>query len=64
MSEATPAPARQILLQRIYLKDASVEVPLAPQVFTRPWSPKVDVQVGTTTSAKAFVVTNMADETL
>jgi preprotein translocase subunit SecB len=56
MSEpATAAPAaapnRQILLQRIYLKDASVEVPLAPQVFTRAWTPQVDVQVGTTTTA-------------
>lgn len=43
----TPAPARQVLLQRIYLKDASVEVPLAPQVFTRQWTPQIDVQVGT-----------------
>jgi len=43
----TPPPARQVLLQRIYLKDASVEVPQAPQVFTRQWTPQVDVQVGT-----------------
>ncbi len=36
MTEATPAPAqRQITLQRIYLKDASVEVPQAPQVSGR-----------------------------
>ena len=39
--------ARQVLLQKIYLKDASVEVPLAPQVFTRPWQPQLDVQVNT-----------------
>jgi preprotein translocase subunit SecB len=44
---ATPPPARQVLLQRIYLKDASVEVPQAPQVFTRQWNPQIDVQVGT-----------------
>lgn len=45
---ATPPPAaRQVLLQRIYLKDASVEVPQAPQVFTRQWTPQLDVQVGT-----------------
>ncbi|MDR3417791.1 MAG: protein-export chaperone SecB [Nevskia sp.] len=50
MSEAPPATARQILLQRIYLKDASVEVPLAPQVFTRPWTPQVEVQIGTATT--------------
>jgi preprotein translocase subunit SecB len=42
-----PAAARQVLLQRIYLKDASVEVPQAPQVFTRQWTPQLDVQVGT-----------------
>lgn len=49
MSDPNPVPpARQVLLQRIYLKDASVEVPLAPQVFTRQWNPQVDVQVGTT----------------
>ncbi|HZR36549.1 MAG TPA: protein-export chaperone SecB [Nevskia sp.] len=48
MSEQAPTPpARQVLLQRIYLKDASVEVPQAPQVFTRQWTPQVDVQVGT-----------------
>ncbi len=53
MSEDLPAaPARQVLLQRIYLKDASVEVPLAPQVFTRQWNPQLDVQVGTTTTLR------------
>lgn len=43
----TPAAqnTRQVLLQKIYLKDASVEVPLGPQVFTRPWQPQIDVQV-------------------
>ncbi|AXQ27421.1 protein-export chaperone SecB [Solimonas sp. K1W22B-7] len=46
---ATPgaAPARQVLLQKIYLKDASLEVPLAPDVFTRQWQPQLDVQVNT-----------------
>jgi len=38
---------RQVMLQRLYLKDASVEVPQAPQVFNRQWTPQVDVQVGT-----------------
>lgn len=41
-----PAP-RQILAQKIYLKDASLEVPLAPQIYTRPWQPQVDVQLAT-----------------
>lgn len=52
---AAPAPAanpadaasRQVLLQKIYVKDASLEVPQAPQVFTRAWQPTLDVQVNT-----------------
>ena len=44
---AGAAPQRQVLLQKIYCKDASLEVPLAPQVFTRQWQPQVDVQVNT-----------------
>lgn len=39
--------SRQVLLQKIYVKDASLEVPQAPQVFTRPWQPTLDVQVNT-----------------
>ena len=44
MSE-TPAPQKQLLLQKVYVKDASLEIPLAPQVFTRQWQPQLDVQV-------------------
>ncbi len=44
---AAGTPQRQVLLQKIYCKDASLEVPLAPQVFTRQWQPQVDVQVNT-----------------
>jgi preprotein translocase subunit SecB len=53
MAEPTPTPAatdpnaRQVLLQKIYLKDASLEVPQAPGVFTKTWQPAVDVQVNT-----------------
>jgi preprotein translocase subunit SecB len=46
-TNAPQADARQVALQKFYVKDASVEVPLAPQVFTRPWQPQVDVNVGT-----------------
>jgi preprotein translocase subunit SecB len=59
MAEATPN-TRQVLLQRIYLKDASLEVPLAPQVFARQWNPQVDVQVSAATmplEAPLFQVT-------
>ena len=39
------APSRQLLVQKVYPKDASLEIPLAPQVFTRQWQPQLDVQV-------------------
>jgi preprotein translocase subunit SecB len=51
MPENTSSPQRQVLLQRIYLKDASLEVPLAPQIFARPWNPKMDVEIGTSANA-------------
>jgi len=46
---ATPPTAepRQVTLQKLFLKDCSLEVPQAPQVFTRPWQPQVEVNVGT-----------------
>lgn len=44
---ATPANAVQVVLQKIYLKDASLEIPLAPQIYTRNWQPQLDVQVTT-----------------
>jgi preprotein translocase subunit SecB len=42
----TPAP-KQVVLQKIYVKDASLEIPLAPQIYTRTWQPQIDVQVTT-----------------
>ena len=44
---AAQAPNRQVLLQKIYIKDASIEVPLAPQIFTGNVQPQIDVNVGT-----------------
>ena len=46
-----PAGLKQVVLQKIYLKDASLEVPLAPQIYTRQWQPQIDVQVTTTLQA-------------
>jgi len=40
-----PLAPRQIVLQKVYIKDASLENPLAPAVFTRSWQPQLDVQV-------------------
>ena len=50
---ATQTALKQVLLQKIYVKDASIEVPQAPNVFSRPWKPNVDVQVSTAISAAA-----------
>lgn len=39
---------RQVTLQKIYLRDASVEVPQGPRVFTREWQqPRIDVDLDT-----------------
>ena len=40
-----PVSPRQLVLQKVYVKDASLESPQAPQVFTRAWQPQLDVQV-------------------
>ncbi len=47
MAEAATPNNKQVVLQKIYVQDASWEVPLAPQVFTRAWTPQIDVQIGT-----------------
>jgi preprotein translocase subunit SecB len=36
-----------VILQKIYVRDASLEVPNAPEIFTQEWSPKLDVQLNT-----------------
>nr|MBV6629281.1 protein-export chaperone SecB [Oceanococcus sp. HetDA_MAG_MS8] len=46
---AAPAGPR-IQLQKVYLKDASVEVPSAPQIFTKAFQPKIDVNLNTEVS--------------
>lgn len=46
-TDPASAAGRQVLLQKIYVKDASIEVPQAPTIFTRAWRPEVDVQVNT-----------------
>jgi preprotein translocase subunit SecB len=38
---------KQVILQKIYVRDASLEVPNAPDIFTQEWSPKLDVQLNT-----------------
>ncbi|MGQ0698564.1 MAG: protein-export chaperone SecB [Panacagrimonas sp.] len=48
---AAQIPNRQVLLQKIYIKDASIEVPLAPKIFSGNTQPAIDVNVGTQMSA-------------
>ncbi len=38
---------KQVLLQKIYVRDASVEVPDGPMIFTGEWKPDVDVDLNT-----------------
>ena len=35
----------QIMIQRLYIKDASFETPLGVNVFQKPWKPKFTQQV-------------------
>lgn len=47
MSDQNQAPQPLFSIEKIYLKDASVEVPNAPQIFLSRETPQVDVQVQT-----------------
>jgi preprotein translocase subunit SecB len=51
MNDPSPTGAaaaqRQVLVQKIYLRDASVEVPLGASAFGRQGSPQTDVRVDT-----------------
>ncbi len=46
MSELKPT-ERQITIQRIYIKDVSLETPNSPQIFREAVSPEVDFNLGT-----------------
>jgi preprotein translocase subunit SecB len=45
MSENQKQP--QFALKRVYLKDASLETPGAPGVFTKAWQPEVNLDINT-----------------
>lgn len=48
--QSTPQPngdGPQFALQRIYLKDASFEVPSAPAVFLQTWAPEISIDLAT-----------------
>lgn len=46
MAEAAPVPPH-LGIERVYLRDVSFESPKAPEVFTEPWRPKVQVDINT-----------------
>lgn len=46
-------PAQQFAIQRIYLKDASVECPNTPQIFQAEWKPNVSVELTNNTKSIA-----------
>lgn len=42
---------RQFAIQRIYTKDASFELPQAPEIFLQTWEPHVDINLDIQTNA-------------
>lgn len=46
-AQAPTGENRQVALQKIYIKDISMEVPQAPEVFTKEWKPHIDVELDT-----------------
>ncbi len=48
--EQQPDQQAVFTIEKIYVKDLSVEVPNAPQVFLERETPKVDIQIGTRAS--------------
>ncbi|MDX1498015.1 MAG: protein-export chaperone SecB [Salinisphaeraceae bacterium] len=47
MTDEAQAGGKQVAIQKIYVKDASLEVPNAPAIFTQEWKPQMDVQLNT-----------------
>jgi preprotein translocase subunit SecB len=53
MSEekAKAAEAQQLDIQKIYLRDVSLETPNSPRVFAEQWNPQIKLQINTGTEA-------------
>lgn len=45
MSEQPPPPKQQFGLQRVYLKDCSLETPMGASVFGKQWKPHMNVNL-------------------
>lgn len=72
---AQQAPEQQFAMQRIYTKDVSFESPSTPQVFKKPYQPKINVDLNTRSNAideegsfevvlKVTLTAKMDDETV
>ncbi len=49
--QAAPQPkGPQFSIQRIYVKDASLETPNSPQIFTKKWQPEINLEMNTRTT--------------
>lgn len=40
----------QFSIQRVYVKDASLETPNSPQIFTKKWQPEINLEMNTRTT--------------
>ncbi len=47
MSEQAQAPQQHFEIQKVYLKDASLETPNSPMIFTEQWQPQTEVRLET-----------------
>lgn len=45
------APARQILVQKLYVKDLSFEAPSTPAIYSKEWRPEVNLNLQTKNQA-------------
>ncbi len=49
--QAAPQPkGPQFSIQRVYVKDASLETPNSPQIFTKKWQPEINLEMNTRTT--------------
>ena len=47
MSEQPKAPQQHFEIQKVYLKDVSLETPNSPMIFTEQWQPQTEVRLET-----------------
>jgi preprotein translocase subunit SecB len=47
MSEQAQAPQQHFEIQKVYLKDVSLEMPNSPMIFTEQWQPQTEVRLET-----------------